>query len=82
MVIETSTLPLAVKRQARDALAGRGTVLLDCPLSGTGAQAKTKDLVVFGSGDRKAFSKAISIFKGFSRAHHYLGEFGNGSRMK
>jgi 3-hydroxyisobutyrate dehydrogenase-like beta-hydroxyacid dehydrogenase len=82
IVVETSTLPIEEKVKARDALKRKGITLLDCPLSGTGAQAKTGDLVVFASGDRKAFEKAKSIFPGFSRAHHYLGEFGNGSKMK
>jgi putative dehydrogenase len=82
VVVETSTLPIEEKVKARDALKRKGITLLDCPLSGTGAQAKTGDLVVFASGDRKAFEKAKSIFPGFSRAHHYLGEFGNGSKMK
>jgi putative dehydrogenase len=37
---------------------------------------------VYGSGDKVAFSKTIPFLKGFSRAHYYLGEFGNGSKMK
>ena len=82
VVIETSTLPIEVKEQARATLARRGAVLLDCPLSGTGAQARAKDLVVYASGDRKAYAKAEPFMPGFSRAHHYLGEFGNGSKMK
>ena len=82
VVVETSTLPIEDKVKARDALKRKGITLLDCPLSGTGAQAKTGDLVVFASGDKNAFSRAVSVFKGFSRAHHYLGAFGNGSKMK
>jgi L-threonate 2-dehydrogenase len=82
IVVETSTLPIEEKVKARDTLRKKGITLLDCPLSGTGAQAKTGDLVVFGSGDRNAFSKAIFILRAFSRGHHYLGEFGNGSKMK
>jgi 3-hydroxyisobutyrate dehydrogenase-like beta-hydroxyacid dehydrogenase len=82
IVVETSTLPIEDKLKARDALKRKGITLLDCPLSGTGAQARTGDLVVFASGERKAFARAQSIFPGFSRAHHYLGEFGNGSKMK
>jgi L-threonate 2-dehydrogenase len=82
IVVETSTLPIEEKVKARDALKRKGITLLDCPLSGTGAQAKTGDLVVFGSGDKKAFVSTIPVLKGFSRAHHYLGEFGNGSKMK
>jgi putative dehydrogenase len=82
IVVETSTLPIEEKVRARDTLKRKGITLLDCPLSGTGAQAKTGDLVVFASGEKKAFSKITSVLKGFSRAHHYLGEFGNGSKMK
>jgi 3-hydroxyisobutyrate dehydrogenase-like beta-hydroxyacid dehydrogenase len=82
IVIETSTLPLEDKLLAREALAKKKVVLLDCPLSGTGAQARTGDLVVYGSGDKPAFSKVVSVLKGFARSHHYLGEFGNGSKMK
>ena len=82
IVIETSTLPIEDKQKARDTLKRKGITLLDCPLSGTGAQAKTKDVVVFASGDKKAFEVAKAVFPGFSRSHYYLGEFGNGSRMK
>jgi L-threonate 2-dehydrogenase len=82
IVVETSTLPIEDKVKARHTLKRKGITLLDCPLSGTGAQARTGDLVVFGSGDRKAFTAAQAIFPGFSRANHYLGEFGNGSKMK
>src|SRR5574341_700008 len=82
IVVETSTLPIGDKARARDVLKRKGITLLDCPLSGTGAQARVKDLVVYASGERDAFRKAETIFPGFSRAHYYLGEFGNGSRMK
>jgi 3-hydroxyisobutyrate dehydrogenase-like beta-hydroxyacid dehydrogenase len=82
VVLETSTLPIEDKKAAREVLARKGVVLLDCPLSGTGAQARTKDLVVYASGDAAAFRKAAPVLPGFSRAHYFLGEFGNGSRMK
>jgi len=82
IVVETSTLPIDDKLRARNVLAEKGVVLLDCPLSGTGAQARNKDLTVYGSGDESAFEKAKPVLEGFSRAHYYLGEFGNGSKMK
>ena len=82
IVVETSTLPIEDKILAREILQKKGITLLDCPLSGTGAQARSKDLVVLGSGEKKAFAKTISVLKGFSRSHYYLGEFGNGSKMK
>jgi L-threonate 2-dehydrogenase len=82
VVAELSTLPVEVKEKARAALAGGGITLLDCPLSGTGAQAVTKDLAVYASGERDAYGRAEPVFRGFARAAHYLGAFGNGSKMK
>ena len=82
VIVETSTLPIEEKVSVRNILRKKNVVMLDCPLSGTGAQARVKDLVVYASGDRKGFLKARPFFPGFSRAHYYLGEFGNGSRMK
>jgi putative dehydrogenase len=82
IVIETSTLPLQAKREAREALDNAGIVLLDCPLSGTSAQARRKDLSVYASGNRDAFDACVPVFQGFSRTHYYLGEFGTGSKMK
>lgn len=80
--IECSTLPLADKRAAADRLAEAGKVMLDCPLSGTGAQAMAKDLVVLGSGDKAAFDEVLPALEGMSRVQRYLGAFGNGSIMK
>ena len=82
VVIEMSTMRLDIKQEVRALLAAAGKTLLDCPVSGTGAQAANKDLVVFASGDRVAYDSLGDIFAGMSRLRHYLGEFGNGSRMK
>jgi len=82
IVLETSTLPIEDKRRARAVLGAAGMTLLDCPLSGTGAQAKTGDLSVYASGPRKAYDAAVPVFEGFARSHYFLGAFGNGSRMK
>jgi L-threonate 2-dehydrogenase len=82
IVVELSTLALADKMAVRDALANAGHVALDCPLSGTGAQAQTGDLVVYASGDAEAIAKCQPIFADFSRKTANLGAFGNGSKMK
>jgi putative dehydrogenase len=82
VVVETSTLPIAIKEKARRRLAAGGVVLLDCPLSGTGAQARAGDLVVYASGDRAAWRTVVPIVRAFARAQYYLGPFGAGSKMK
>jgi putative dehydrogenase len=82
VVVETSTLPIEVKTAARDALAKRGVILLDCPLSGTGAQARAKDLLIYVSGERAAYKKIAPVLPGFTSANYYVGAFGSGSKMK
>ena len=82
IVCELSTLPIAVKERALAALAAAGVALLDCPLSGTGAQAVTGDLAVYASGAAAAFATARPALDAFSRVCHYVGAFGNGMKMK
>jgi putative dehydrogenase len=82
IVIECSTLPLALKQAAHAEMEQAGKVLLDCPISGTGAQAANKDLVILGSGDEAAFGRCANVFAGMSRVQRYLGPFGHGSIMK
>jgi 3-hydroxyisobutyrate dehydrogenase-like beta-hydroxyacid dehydrogenase len=82
VVAETSTLPHEVKEECRAMLAAAGAELLDCPLSGTGAQALERDVVVYGSGDEAAFEQTRPVLSAFSRSVRYLGPFGRGSTMK
>ncbi len=82
IVIECSTFPLEEKQRAHDALAAKGKILLDCPVSGTGAQAAKQDLVVLGSGDKAAFDRCSEVLGGMSRVQKYVGPFGNGMKMK
>jgi putative dehydrogenase len=81
-VVEASTFALDDKARAEAALRAHGHVLLDCPLSGTGAQAKTKDLVIYASGDTASIAALKPLFADFSRQAHDLGAFGNGTKMK
>ncbi len=82
IVAELSTFTLEGKQRAHDGLREAGHILLDCPLSGTGAQAKVKDLSVYASGDSAAIAALMPVFLGFAREAHDLGPFGNGSKMK
>jgi len=82
VVIEASTFKIEDKTKSADALRKAGHVLLDCPVSGTGAQAKTKDIVIYASGGSAEIKRLRPMFGAFSRGVYDLGEFGNGSRMK
>lgn len=82
VLVETSTLTLEDKKHAAKLLKLAGIQSLDCPLSGTGSQAKVKDLVVYASGSKQAFNHVKSFLLDFSRHAVYLGKFGNGIKMK
>jgi putative dehydrogenase len=82
IVVELSTLAIADKLRFEAILKPAGHIALDCPLSGTGAQAKNRDLVVYASGDSNAIAQCMNLFSDFARQSADLGRFGNGSRMK
>ena len=82
IVADLSTFAIDDKLAFEAAMRAAGHVALDCPLSGTGAQAVTRDLVVYASGDRSAVERCMPLFADFSKKTAFLGAFGNGSRMK
>ena len=82
VLVEASTFTLADKLKAERALRKAGHTMLDCPISGTGSQAKVKDIVVYASGDSKAIRRLNPLFADIARGVHDLGAFGNASRMK
>jgi putative dehydrogenase len=82
VLAETSTLPIEDKLAARKVLAKAGIKMIDSPLSGTGAQAKNRDLTVYASGEAGPIKHMTEVFKGFSREQFSVGEFGCGMKMK
>jgi 3-hydroxyisobutyrate dehydrogenase/glyoxylate/succinic semialdehyde reductase len=82
IVVELSTLTIADKLRFKAILGEAGHIALDCPLSGTGAQARMRDLVVYASGDSKAIARCADLFADFAKQSADLGAFGNGSKMK
>jgi 3-hydroxyisobutyrate dehydrogenase/glyoxylate/succinic semialdehyde reductase len=82
IVVELSTLAIADKLRFEAILRNAGHIALDCPLSGTGAQAKVRDLIVYASGDSQAIARCQDVFSDFAKQSADLGRFGNGSRMK
>jgi 3-hydroxyisobutyrate dehydrogenase-like beta-hydroxyacid dehydrogenase len=82
IVIEASTLPLEVKLDLRERSARKGVTVLDCPISGTGAQAAAKDIAIYASGPEDAVKRCEPVLSAFARSVHYCGEYGNGSKLK
>src|SRR4029077_2606496 len=82
VVAEMSTFTISDKEKAERVLRKAGHTMIDCPVSGTGSQAKTRDLVFYASGDAKAIARLRPVLMGFGRNVFDVGQFGNGSRMK
>jgi len=82
VVAEMSTFTISDKEKAERVLHKAGHTMIDCPVSGTGSQAKNRDLVFYASGDAKAIARLRPVLTGFGRHTFNVGQFGNGSRMK
>jgi 3-hydroxyisobutyrate dehydrogenase-like beta-hydroxyacid dehydrogenase len=82
VVMETGTFALADKMAARDAVAPSGADILDCPVSGTGAQAARKDLVLMASGAPEAIETARPVMEALGHTIMNAGAYGMGSRLK
>ena len=82
LVVEMSTFAISDKENAERILRKAGHTMLDCPVSGTGAQAANRDLVFYASGNSRSIRKLHPMFSAFGRRVYDVGAFGNGSKMK
>ena len=80
--IESGTFPQAAKNAAREALEERGIHLLDCTVSGTGSQARERDIVLYTSGPADQLDRCTGVFEAIAKAWPRVGDFGAGSVMK
>jgi 3-hydroxyisobutyrate dehydrogenase-like beta-hydroxyacid dehydrogenase len=82
IVVETSTMTLATKEAARSRVEAAGATMLDCPISGAGAQARTGDIAFYASGPKAAYERCAPALDACARWRFHLGAFGAGSKMK
>ena len=82
VVLEASTLAFDEKQRNRAALAKKGAVMLDAPVSGAGRQAEAGEISIMISGPKSAYNKAKPMLSGFSKIDYYVGPFGNSSKLK
>lgn len=82
ILIETSTLNLADKLEAHAQMAAGGMVLLDSPISGTPPMLADLQASLYESGDRSAYDKCVHVIEAFTGTNFYVGDAGDGSRMK
>lgn len=82
VVVEMGTFSLEDKMWVRDRLTTVGAEVLDAPVSGTGLQAETAEVVVYASGEPEAIERTRPVLDAVAKASYDVGAFGNGSKMK
>ena len=82
VLIECSTLTIEQKITAYNQLKDAGMVLLDAPISATPSMLAEGMASIHVSGDEAAYEENVQVFEGFTASNFYVGEVGNGSRMK
>ena len=82
IVIDTCTLAIDDKAEAARRLADGDITLLDCTVSGSRATCLAGVLATFASGDEAAYKRSTDVFAAFANPLHWMGEFGNASRIK
>ena len=82
IIIETSTLPLDCKLEARNILLEKNITIFDAPLSGNRIAALEGKLSAYLSGDYKNKEEIQKILEVFCQKVTDVGNFGNGTIMK
>jgi len=81
-IIEMSTLSLDDKTDFADRTKLAGRRVADCPVSGNRLMALNKKLTAFFSGEQSDYSLLKPILELTCGKTHYVGDFGNGSKVK
>lgn len=82
IIIETSTLPLDCKLEAKKILLEKNVSIFDAPLSGNRIAALEGKLSAYLSGDNKNKMKTQNVLKVFCQKVTDVGDYGNGTVMK
>ena len=82
ILIDTCTLPIAIKAEGARMAAAAGMTLIDGTVSGNRDMILAKTLTAYMSGDAAAYAQCTDILSAFTRKHSFVGAFGNASKIK
>ncbi len=82
VLVDLSTLSLKSKLDAYKLFEDKNLKIIDCPISGTGEQAKKADLVLYVSGEEEIYHNISPYLSMFSRMYRFVGPFGHGTKLK
>jgi 3-hydroxyisobutyrate dehydrogenase len=82
IILDSSTNTPAMAREVAVAAQAKGAFYLDAPVSGSLAQAQSKELVILVGGDKAAFDKASPVLGAMGRMVRRIGDSGAGATLK
>ncbi len=80
--VDMSTVDAATSRKIGAAIAAKGGRFLEAPVSGSKKPAEDGTLLILAAGDAGLFEEARPALEKMGKQSFYLGELGNGARMK
>ena len=82
IVVELSTIPIEAKREQLVVLAGLGSDLLDCTVSGSPEFIDSRTAAFFVSGNKSGYENCREVIEGITDNVKFVGQFGCGSALK
>mgnify|MGYP005845590213 CR=1 FL=1 len=80
--VDMSTVDPGTSRELAEKISGRGGRFLEAPVSGSKKPAEDGALVILAAGDHSLFEDVAPAFEAMGKRSFFLGEVGNGARMK
>jgi 3-hydroxyisobutyrate dehydrogenase-like beta-hydroxyacid dehydrogenase len=82
IAIDLSTIDPETSAAERKIYEDRGISFLDAPVFGTKGEAREGGLWIVIGGPKEVFEKSLPVLEPISETLHYMGEGGNGTKMK
>jgi 3-hydroxyisobutyrate dehydrogenase-like beta-hydroxyacid dehydrogenase len=80
--VDMSTVDAATPQEIGAAVTARGGRFLEAPVSGSKKPAEDGTLVILAAGDKGLFDEALPLLEKMGKKSLFLGEVGQGARMK
>ncbi|WCJ37315.1 glyoxylate reductase 2 [Euphorbia peplus] len=80
--IDMSTVDPETSTKISAAITAKGGAFLEAPVSGSKQPAEAGQLVILAAGDKALYETAIPAFDVMGKKSFFLGEIGNGAKMK
>ncbi|XP_068665577.1 glyoxylate/succinic semialdehyde reductase 1-like [Aristolochia californica] len=80
--IDMSTVDADTSSKISEAITKKGGYFLEAPVSGSKKPAEDGQLVILAAGEKALYEEAVPAFDVMGKKSFYLGEVGNGAKMK